>query len=68
MNTREAAYAARLIADRSINPVDHRLALALEHAVWAEEHQAQEQISTEGIPAWAFDAIVIERPPDPGGV
>ncbi len=52
----DAAAAARELADRSIDPADHRVALALEGAVTAREWRKRRAASsgrTDDLPAWS---------------
>jgi hypothetical protein len=64
MSLEDAARAARQKADRSIVPADHRVALALEAAVHAEQHPPPSDVfDTNGIPDPPVNEIHIGRPP-----
>ncbi len=66
MNIHEAVASAREIADRSTDPADHRVKLALEAVEAAEQRAPVERIDTTGIPAPPIAAVIIEKPPVPG--
>jgi hypothetical protein len=65
MSLEDAAKRWRARADRSIDPIVHRVALALEGAVsarqWRRRRQADPEGRTDDLPPWS----AVSQPPTP---
>ena len=62
MSLEDATKQARARADVSTDPVDHRVALALEAALHAERHPAPPPGDTTGIEPPPVSHVVIPKP------
>ena len=62
MSLEDAAKQARARADVSTDPLDHRVALALEAAVHAEQHPPSPTADTTGIPDPPVSHVAIPKP------